>query len=364
MWKQWLTAVLLVVMAVGGAMVWRHLDTGPAQEQGREAPVSSVSIIEPQRDTVRDEVSAVGSLKAFDAVELTAELSGRVVESNLSAGQRVEKGDLLVRLDDREAAADLKVIESQLADARRQLERASRLRSNNSISQSQVDELRTSVDVAAAQRQAARIALENHRIVAPFSGVVGLSDLSIGAYVTPGTTLTTLDATDQMELNFSVPERFIGQVSLGQLVRGTSPAYPDEPFQGELVELGSRISELSRSLPVRALIDNTDGRLRPGQFMSASLTLREREALVIPEQAVLIRGDNKYVFIADDGVAKRIEVALGSRMPGLVEVVSGISETDDVIVTGQDRLSSGDRVNIQDRNEAVPDNRFVQSLES
>lgn len=130
------------------------------------------------------------------------------------------------------------------------------------------------------------------------------------------------------------------------------------------MELGTRVSELNRSLPVRALINNPDGRLRPGQFMSASLTLREREALVIPEQAVLIRGDNKYVFIAEDGIAERVSVTLGSRMPGLVEVVSGIGKSDQVIITGQDRLSSGDRVDVQDGEGAVPDNRFVQSGES
>lgn len=171
MWKQWVTAAVLVVVAVGGAMFWNYLDTGDAQEQGRSASISSVDTVTPRTDTVRDEVTAVGSLKAVEAVELTAEVSGRVVEANLNAGERVEEGDLLLRLDDRQVAADLQVIDSQLADARRQLERASRLRSNNSISQAQVDELRTAVDVAVAQRQAARVRLENHRIVAPFSGL-------------------------------------------------------------------------------------------------------------------------------------------------------------------------------------------------
>lgn len=364
MWKQWLTALFLVIVAVGGALFWNQIDTGADDEQASPSSASAVDAVFPEQDIVRDEVNAVGSLKAMEAVELTAEVSGRVVEARLNAGERVDEGDLLVRLDDRQVAADLQVIESQLADARRQLERASRLRTNNAISQAQVDELRTAVDVAVAQRQAARVRLENHRIVAPFSGVIGLSDLSVGTYVTPGTILTTLDATDRMELTFSIPERFLGQVSLGQLVRGNSPAYPDDTFEGELVELGTRVSELSRSLPVRALINNPEGRLRPGQFMSASLTLREREALVIPEQAVLLRGDNKYVFIAEDGVAERVSVTLGSRMPGLVEVVSGIGEADQVIITGQDRLSSGDRVEVQDGEGAVPENRFVQSRES
>ncbi len=364
MWKQWLIALVLVAVAVGGAVVYQNLDGGTEAQSGRERPASAVNTILPRLDTVRDVVNAVGSLKALNAVELTTEVSGRVVELNLETGRRVEQGTVLLRLDDRQARADLQVIQAQLADARRQYERAQRLRSNNSISQSQVDELRTSVDVAEAQRQSARVRLQNHRIEAPFSGVVGLSDISIGAYITAGTSVTTLDTTDRMELGFSVPERFLGQVSLGQEVRGTSPAYAERPFSGQLAELGSRVSELSRSLPVRALIDNSEGLLRPGQFMSATLTLRERQALVIPEQAVMIRGDEQYVFVAEDGVARRVSVSLGSRMPGLVEIAAGLQQDDSVIVTGQDRLSSGDRIRVLEDDKAIPENRFVTARES
>jgi membrane fusion protein (multidrug efflux system) len=167
-----------------------------------------------------------------------------------------------------------------------------------------------------------------------------------------------------MELNFAIPERFLGQVALEQPVSGSSPAYPGQVFTGKLVELGTRINELSRTLPVRALIDNPDGQLRPGQFMSATLTLREREALVIPEQAVMIRGDEKYVFVAEDGIARRMSVTLGSRMPGRVEVVEGLTMDDRVIVTGQDRLSSGDRISVKDGENVIPENRFAKSMES
>ncbi|AXS83791.1 efflux RND transporter periplasmic adaptor subunit [Marinobacter sp. Arc7-DN-1] len=364
MWKQWLIALVMVAVAVGGAVIYQKLDEGTQAQDGGERPASAVNTILPRLQTVQDVVRAVGSLKALNAVELTTELSGRVVALNLGTGRRVEQGEVLLRLDDRQARADLQVIEAQLADARRQYERAQRLRSNNSISQSQVDALRTAVDVAEAQRQSARVRLENHRIEAPFTGVVGLSDISVGAYITSGTTVTSLDTTDRMELGFSIPERFLGQVSLGQQVKGTSPAYPDRPFSGQLVELGSRVSELSRSLPVRALIDNPDGLLRPGQFMSATLTLRERQALVIPEQAVMVRGDEQYVFVAEDGVARRVSVILGSRMPGLVEIASGLGEDDPVIVTGQDRLSSGDRIRVLEDDKAIPDNRFVTARES
>ncbi|NMT62746.1 efflux RND transporter periplasmic adaptor subunit [Marinobacter orientalis] len=362
--KQWLIALVLVALATAGALSWHYLVPEEADSAQRERPASKVNAISPNMEVVRDSVNAVGNLRALDQVELTTEVSGRVVEMNLASGKRVSQGQLLLRLDDRQARADLQVAEATLADARRQYQRAQRLQTNNSISRSQVDELRTAMAVAEARRESARTRLDNHRIEAPFEGVIGLSDISLGTYLSSGTSVASLDSTDRMELGFSIPERFLGQVRTGQLVLGRSPAYPDEGFEGELVELGTRINELSRTLPVRAIIDNPDGKLRPGQFMSANLTLREREALVIPEQALMIRGDDKYVFIAEDGIARRVSVSLGSRSPGWVEVSRGLSQDNRVIVTGQDRLSSGDRIDVVDDDNAIPENRFASSPDS
>lgn len=362
--RQWMIALGLVVLAGGGIFIWDEMNPEAAEEGQRERPASKVNVISPAMDVVTDSVSAVGSLKARDQVSLTTEVSGRVVEMKLNAGSRVVKGDLLLRLDDRQARADLQVAEATLADARRQLDRAQSLQTNNSISQSQVDELRTATDVARAQLSSARTRVDNHRIEAPFEGVIGLNDISMGAYLSSGTVVATLDSTLKMELSFAISEKFLGQIVLGQTVQGHSPAYPDERFEGELAELGTRINELSRTLPVRALIENPDGKLRPGQFMSANLTLRQREALIIPEQAVMIRGDETFVYLAVDGTARRVSVELGSRSPGVVEVASGLSLEDQVVVTGQDRLSSGDRIEVVDDTAAIPDNRFADARES
>lgn len=364
MWKQWLVALVLVAVAAGAVIFYQYSETETQAQTSHKRPASVVNVVSPERVTVRDVVKAVGSLRARHSVELASEVSGRVVALNLKPGHQVNKGDVLIQLDDRQIRADFQVIQAQLADARRQLERTERLRSNNSVSQAQVDELRTAVNVATAQLQAVQVQLENHRIEAPFRGVVGLSALSIGAYVSSGMSLTTLDSTHQMELNFSVPDRFTGEVTLGQQVQGASLAYPDKTFTGQLSELGTRINELSRALPVRALIDNSDGKLRPGQFMSVTLILRERQGLVVPEQAIMIRGNDKYVFVAEDGLARRVLVKLGTRMPGLVEVVEGLTPDDAVIVTGQDRLSSGDRIDVTDDQNAIPVNRFTQSADS
>ncbi|MDO3721372.1 efflux RND transporter periplasmic adaptor subunit [Marinobacter sp. chi1] len=364
MGKQWLVALVLVGVGAGALFTFERLGTHTAVDSQRERPARVVNTRLPETDTVRDLVKSVGSLSALRAVELTAEVSGRVVSLNLTPGARVAQGDVLVQLDDRQARADLRVIEARLAEARRQLERARSLRANNSISQSQVDELATTVRIADAEREAALVRLENHRIRAPFAGVVGLSDLSEGAYIAVGAILTTLDEIDRMELKFSIPERFLADLRVGLPVEGVAPAYPDQPFRGELAKLGTRVDPVSRTLPVRALIDNPEGRLRPGQFMSATVTLQEREALVIPEQAVMVRGDEQYVFVAEDGVARRVSVGIGARMPGRVEITRGLGPQDAVVVTGQDRLSSGERIRVVDDQNAIPDNRFAGALES
>lgn len=364
MWKQWLVVVILVVIGAGVLVTYQQLSTAPTAETPRERPARIVNTRLPETDTVRDVVKSVGSLSALRAVEITAEVSGRVVSLNLQSGVRVGQGEVLVQLDDRQARADLRVIEARLAEARRQLERAQSLRANNSISQSQVDELATTVRITDAEREAALVRLENHRIRAPFAGVVGLSDLTQGAYVAIGTPLTTLDEIDRMELKFSVPERFLSDLRPGLAVQGRSSAFPNQSFDGELVKLGTRVDPVSRTLPVRALIDNPEGRLRPGQFMSATVTIREREALVIPEQAIIVRGAKQYVFVAEDGMARRVSVRTGARMPGRVEIVEGLGPQDAVVVTGQDRLSSGERINVVDDQNAIPDNRFAGPLES
>ena len=351
--KQWLVAVMITLVAVVGAVSYYQYGSGGEAAEGRQKRASPVNVVSPARAEVQDRVAAVGTLQSREAVSLTSEVNGRVVALNFSPGERVEKGQLLVQMDDRQARVDLRVAQAQLADARRQFDRANSLRSNNSISQAQVDALQTTLDVAEAQRDAARTRLDDHRIEAPFAGSVGLVDISVGAYVNIGDSIATLDATDPMELTFSVPERYLGQISRGQRLNARTAAFPDKVFSGTLAELGTRLDELSRSLPVKAVIANPDNRLRPGQFMSVSLTLRERDALVVPEQAVLVQGSKAFVFVADQDQARRTEVTLGAREPGMVEVLTGLDLNDSVIITGQDRLSSGDRITVVQDDEAL-----------
>ncbi|OEY66083.1 efflux RND transporter periplasmic adaptor subunit [Marinobacter sp. X15-166B] len=357
--KQWLVALAILACVVAAALVYPYIGAPGAEPSARQRPAAMVNIVLAQAQPVNDSLTAVGSLQSRRAVALTTEVSGKVVELNLAPGAQVARGQLLVRLDDRQARAELQVAEAEFDDARRQYERASRLHQNNSIAQSQLDQLRTNLEVARARRVAARTQLDHHRITAPFAGITGLNSLTVGSYLSAAEVITTLDDIAQMELEFAVPERFIGQLHAGQQVQARTQAYPDEVFTGELAALGVRINELNRSLAVRALMDNRDGRLRPGQFMSVALILQTREALVIPEQAVLFRGNDAYVFVERDGKAVRLSVTLGSRQPGSVEVTTGLAAQERVIITGQDRLSTGDAVQVMADDAAIPASKFA-----
>lgn len=352
--KQWLIAILISLIAVAGALVL-YLSLSQQNNDQRQPRARFVHVAEPVMQPMRDIITAVGTLQAREDVVVTSEVSGRVVKLNASSGGKVKKGDLLVQLDARQVQANLNVMKAQLTDAERQLNRATRLRQSNSISQSQVDMLETAVNVARAELQSVQVRLDNHRIEAPFDGQVGLLEVSVGAYLENGDQITTLDATDVMELAFAVPERFLGKVHINQPVTGRSPAYPEDDFNGTLAELGVRVDPLSRTLPVRALITNEDGRLRPGMYMSVSLVLEQRESLVIPEQAVLTQGSDQYVFVARGDTAERLPVKLGVRDGGYVEVLDGIKTDDPVIITAQDRLTSGDLIKILEEGDPIPD---------
>ena len=187
MWKQWLVGLAVVAIVLVGAGVYMNQQP-VAEGQDQQAKPTTVNIGQPQMRQIRDQISAVANLRPVDSVELMTEASGRVVELNLKPGQPVQQGEVLLRLDDRQARADLAVLKARLSDARRQYDRARSLRANNSVSQSQVDELQTSVAVAAAELEAAKVRLENHRIEAPFAGVIGLSNISLGAFLQKQTT--------------------------------------------------------------------------------------------------------------------------------------------------------------------------------
>ncbi len=348
-----LAATGVVVLATGIWLLAGNEDDG-GQERGPAAgQAAHVNVVTAEYELMHDRVNAVGSTRAHKAVEITSEVDARIQALHFDEGEPVNEGDLLVALDDRRARAELESAAARLDDAEAKHRRAQRLRADGNISAAEADERQAELRGARAEKARARIALDNHRIHAPFDGVVGLREKSAGAWLRAGDTVTTLDSISPMELHFAIPERYLGPIEKGRSIQARNKAWPDHVFHAEITRLGSRVDPQSRNLRMIALIDNEEARLRPGQFMTLSLTLEERRSLVIPEEALLTEGRQQYVFVAENGEARHRAIERGQRERGRVEIRSGLSQGDQVIINGQDRLRDGQAVEVGEDAEAL-----------
>lgn len=308
--------------------------------QGGPVPVVAVRAAE---QPLHDELALVGSLEAFDAVDIKSELDGPVAAIVFTEGQAVEAGAVLVRIDPRKLAAAVAEAEArqQLADAT--LTRYDALTSSQAIAQQELDQARTNAAALRASADFLRAQLDDATITAPFAGVVGARLVSPGQFVTKGQTLTALIDADPMQAVFHVPERFLNQTQVGQPITLTVAAFPDDVFRGAVAFIAPAIDPITRTALLKASVPNQDGRLRPGMFADLKLTLQVREqAVLIPESAVLLQGDATSVFVVDaQGQAQPQPVATGLRTAGLVEITSGLAAGDTVVIEGTQKLRPG-----------------------
>jgi len=293
-----------------------------------------------------DAVEALGTAKANESVNITAKTANRIVAFRFTEGQQVRKGDILVELDSVEAAADLAVAEAALADTRSQYKRSTELFATKALSQAQMDQIQSTLRQNEARVSAAQGRMNETEVRAPFSGRVGLRNVSVGSYVTPATVITTLDDTSIIKLDFSVPETSLTMLANGLSIQATSTAYPGVQFNGKVASIDSRIDPVSRSVIVRGNIDNRDGRLKPGMFMTVRLLRSEDMALTLPEQALVPEADRQFVFVVADGKVAKTEITLGRRRPGEVEVLKGLKEGDVVVTEGTQKLVDGTKVRL------------------
>jgi membrane fusion protein (multidrug efflux system) len=338
---------LLLVIGAGAVTYHQHrIDGEAAAAVRRGASAVPVEITAAELGTIRERIEAVGSTLARQAVDIVALSSGRVAEIAFTPGEHVAEGAVLVRLDDRAERAAVAEAQAMLREAELALDRARKLRTNNTVAQATVDELEAAYLGAHARLDAAQKELADRTVRAPFAGVVGIRGVDIGARVDDETVLTTLDDLAEIEIEFSVPEVFFGRVRPDQLVQATSTAYPGRTFSGRIAIIDSRVGEVSRAFRVRAVLPNPDLELPAGMFMHVSVVLEERPAVLIPEQAVLAEGDSTYVFTVADGRAERRKIRLGQREAGTVEVLDGLAADETVVQTGLQRLRDGSEVQV------------------
>jgi len=356
--------VVLIALAVGAGAGWwlygdrvglsdpmRLLGLAPPKAAGPPRPPSGARI-EVVTAPVRvaplvERMESVGTARAREAVTVTSRVSGIVAAIHFEEGQKVKAGDVLVELDRSAQVAAFDRARAAADDARTRLARARQLRVTQSVPEAQIDQLEAALRQAEAQVREAQARIEETRIIAPFSGRVGLRQVSLGALIQPGTAITTLDDLSRIRVEFAVPEVFVARLGLGQRVLATSPAFGARVFMGEVTAIDTRIDPATRAIRTVAEFDNADETIRPGLFLNIVLTLAERPtALLVPEEAIDPVGDRAYVFAVRQGRAIRQEVRVGTRLPGQVEILDGLSPNEEVVVRGLQRLRNGVPVNV------------------
>lgn len=374
--KKIYTAVAVVGIGMAGAAVWwwQNQPTGavpvaaaPGAKPGGGAPGAGgaggrpggpggpvgVEVARVEAMTLTDDVQAVGSLKSSQGVMLRPEVSGRIARLGFVEGQRVQRGQLLVQLDDTLQQAQLKQAEAQASIARTNLQRSRELLAQNFVSQSAVDQNAASLQVAEAQVALAQAQLARMRVLAPFDGTAGLKLVDIGDYVKDGADVVNIEDLTALTVQFAVPERYIDRLRVGQPVDVAVDALPGRSFKGRVQAVDSQVDANGRALQVLAQVDNPGALLKPGMFARPRVIFSVREgAVLVPEEALVPLGAQQFVFKIVDGpdgqkLSQRLEAKIGLRLPGKVEIVEGLQAGDVVATAGQTRLLRGDRLPVR-----------------
>jgi len=266
---------------------------------------------------VDSEVSAVGSLIAAESVVIRPEIAGRVVALHFQEGQVVQKGAKLVSLDPSEYQAQLAATTADAKTETQRYERAKELLDQKFISQEALDVAKGNMDRALAKRQQDEVLLSKTMIVAPFAGMLGLRQVSPGAYVKAGDDVVRLENISYLKLDFRVPEMYLSRLKAGQEVSIAVDAFPKETFKGRIYALEPSVDEKTRTIVTRAQIPNVQSKLRPGMFARVNVLLETRpSAILVPEQAIWPQGRESFVFRVVDGKANLTKIELGVRRPG------------------------------------------------
>ena len=327
----------------------RQGSTGaPAGRAGGATGMPGVEVAQVKTLRIQDDAQAVGTLRSRQSVTLRPEVSGRVAQIAFADGARVRRGQLLVQLDDVLQRAELSQAQAQLSMARANFKRNQELVAENFVARRVLDESQASLQVAEAQVALAQARLQRMRITAPFDGTVGLRSIDLGDYVKDGADLVNLEDTSALTVDFRLPERYQTRIAAGQTVQVTLDALPGKAFAARVQAVDPLLDANGRSVAVRALLPpSPDADLRPGMFARVLTIFSVNDkALVVPEEAIVPQAGKQFVFrLEKEGegdalklVSRRTEVQVGVRQGSQVQVVTGLSEGDTVVVAGQQRL--------------------------
>jgi membrane fusion protein (multidrug efflux system) len=342
---------------IPGLSAYAPAAPGAAPQQAPQTPPPVVDVDTVRTAAIVETREAVGTVRAFESIVVTAKAPGTVQAITFEEGARVKAGDELLRLDADERRADIEqaVAEMRRAAAQRdetrvRLERATALRRTGAGTEAQVADLSaqlatldSAIASAGARRKAAEARLDDLTIRAPFAGRLGSRAVSVGAYVSPGTRITTLDDLSRVRLDFSVPENILATLKVGRTVRALSAAFGERMFEGRVTLIDPRIDPVTRTAKLTAEFPNPDEALKPGMFLSVALEVTNKpNAVVVPEEAIVGEGLRHLVFVVkDDRTIDRRVVRIGQRQSTVVEILDGVKPGETIVVRGVQRVRPG-----------------------
>lgn len=339
----WLQKPTTPVLGWSGPSATRPANEGAGA--GAAAKPVNIEVAQVRAMSISDEVQAVGSLRSRQSVVLRPEVSGRITQLHFRDGMRVRQGQLLVQFDDQLPRAQVQQAQAERAIAQANHQRNRDLVAQGFISQRSLDESSANLQVAQAKLALAEVTAARLKIIAPFSGVAGIGNTHVGDYLKDGTDIVNIEDIDSMLVDFRLPERYQGQVRIGQVAYVDLDALPGTRFNAIVQAVDPQIDANGRSVLIRASIDNRQLQLRPGMFARVTTVFAARaDARVVPEEAIVAQGGNQFVLKVVPGstsgssIARRVTVKLGLRREGQVEVLDGLALGDTVVTAGQQRI--------------------------
>ncbi len=335
---------VLAVAVAGAAYVYLG-NNGSDELAGRpsgQRPGVPVEMMTVTTQRFVEQETAVGSLASDEAVIIRSEIAGRVEEIAFVEGQPIAKGELIITIDDSIYRAEFDQAEARLKLSQANYDRAVDLENRGAGTQRTLDETSSKLQEDRATLDLARARLDRTEIRAPFSGVIGIRQVSPGDYITAGQEIVNLEAINPIKVAFALPEVLLSVVQTGQSVRVSVDAFPNEIFEGEVYAIDPRIAASGRSVTLRALVPNPDSRLKPGLFARIAIIFATREnAIMIPERALVPVQGRQTLFVVKDGTVSLRDVETGSRRGGQVEVISGLTPGEQIVTAGQLKLREG-----------------------
>lgn len=328
---------------------------GPGRGPGG-ARVTTVAVTPLEMQPYEDVLRAIGSADALRRASVIPKVSGEVVETNLSANLDVSAGDVLVQLDAKTEMYNLEIAEAELEQARDKVLRYERLREsgNPAITDVEYAEAKVAQRLAEANLGLAQVALDNRTIRAPISGKLGLSDVEIGDVLSANTAIATIDDAETLLVVFELPERSVGLLEMGQTVLTSTPTFAGQVFEGEIVSFDSRIDSVTRSVTVRAQIDNSSARLWPGMTFSVRIVHESEPLAVLPATAITWSRDGSSVWIDKDGVAEQVAATILFRRNDQVWIEADITPGTMVVSEGAQKLRTGSAIAVASGADASP----------